>query len=191
MARVAEMSVRASKGMMMAKRWSKSRVRDRRELDRRVAGREQMRVEGWTRKVCRRAQVSGGRVRVRKCYSSVGGDEGNAETVTSTSSLAKLELSIELAKENKKDYGNALADEMKSLRDEGVLQLWSSAASRNVRMRNVFVNEIKRLGIKDPESIAKPSVRNDAAFLFTTVGVTSVVAVAGGFLPVSYILSKI
>ena len=39
------------------------------------------------------------------------------------------------------------------------------------------------MGIKKPEMVAIPSVRNDAAFLFTTVGVTSVVAVAGGFLP--------
>ena len=40
-----------------------------------------------------------------------------------------------------------------------------------------------QVGIKKPEMVAIPSVRNDAAFLFTTVGVTSVVAVAGGFLP--------
>jgi len=39
------------------------------------------------------------------------------------------------------------------------------------------------VGIKKPEGVAVPSVRNDAAFLYTTVGVTSVVAVAGGFLP--------
>lgn len=39
------------------------------------------------------------------------------------------------------------------------------------------------MGIKDPEKVAIPSVRNDAAFLYTLVGVTSVLAVLGGQLP--------
>ena len=40
-----------------------------------------------------------------------------------------------------------------------------------------------QVGIKDPEKVAIPSVRNDAAFLYTLVGVTSVLAVLGGQLP--------
>ena len=48
---------------------------------------------------------------------------------------------------------------------------------------NVFMGELRRVGVKVPDSIGKLSVRNDAAFLITVVGTTSVVAVAGGFLP--------
>ena len=43
--------------------------------------------------------------------------------------------------------------------------------------------ELRKVGIKAPEEIAKPSVRNDAAFLGTTVLTTSVIAVAAGSLP--------
>lgn len=42
---------------------------------------------------------------------------------------------------------------------------------------------LAQVGIKDPEAIAKPSVRNDAAFLFSVVGSTSVIAVVLGQLP--------
>lgn len=48
---------------------------------------------------------------------------------------------------------------------------------------NVFMGELRRVGVKVPDSIGKLSVRNDAAFLITVVGTTSVVAVAAGFLP--------
>lgn len=36
--------------------------------------------------------------------------------------------------------------------------------------RNVFMGELKQMGIKAPDQIAVPSTRNDAAFLWTTVG---------------------
>lgn len=39
------------------------------------------------------------------------------------------------------------------------------------------------MGIKSPDTIAIPSVRNDAAFLFSVVATTSVAAVAAGQLP--------
>ena len=45
------------------------------------------------------------------------------------------------------------------------------------------MGDLKQTGIKGPETIGTPSVRNDAAFLFTTVGVTSVLAVILGQLP--------
>ena len=45
------------------------------------------------------------------------------------------------------------------------------------------MGELRRVGVKVPDSIGKLSVRNDAAFLITVVGTTSVVAVAAGFLP--------
>lgn len=40
-----------------------------------------------------------------------------------------------------------------------------------------------QVGIRNPAAVATPSVRDDAAFLYTLVGVTSVLAVLGGFLP--------
>jgi hypothetical protein len=39
------------------------------------------------------------------------------------------------------------------------------------------------VGVKQPESIGKVSVRNDAAFLFAVVATTSVLAVVLGQLP--------
>lgn len=45
-----------------------------------------------------------------------------------------------------------------------------------------IIDELQ-VGIKNPEAVATPSVRDDAAFLYTLVGVTSVLAVLGGFLP--------
>ena len=43
--------------------------------------------------------------------------------------------------------------------------------------------ELKRVGLKNPENIAKVSVRNDAAFLISVVGTTSIAAVVLGQLP--------
>ena len=48
---------------------------------------------------------------------------------------------------------------------------------------NVFQGELKRVGVKNTGAIATPTIRNERAFLITTVGVTSVLAVAAGFLP--------
>lgn len=43
--------------------------------------------------------------------------------------------------------------------------------------------ELRMVGVKQPEKIAQISVRNDAAFLITVVGTTSVAAVLLGQLP--------
>ncbi|XP_039123961.1 uncharacterized protein LOC120260534 isoform X4 [Dioscorea cayenensis subsp. rotundata] len=45
------------------------------------------------------------------------------------------------------------------------------------------LRELTTIGIKNAENLAIPSVRNDAAFLFTVVGTTSFVAVLAGQLP--------
>ena len=72
---------------------------------------------------------------------------------------------------------------LSEMKEAGVISLWGKTEDSLLR-RNVFMNEIKRAGIQDPEAIAKPSVRNDAAFLITVVGSTSVAAtVAGVALP--------
>lgn len=43
--------------------------------------------------------------------------------------------------------------------------------------------ELRLVGISQPEKIAQISVRNDAAFLWSTVGITSVLALVLGQLP--------
>lgn len=68
-------------------------------------------------------------------------------------------------------------DELKA---EGALSKFGSVVPTR---RNVFPRELSTAGILNQESIGQPSVRNDAAFLISVVGVTSVVAVAGMFLP--------
>lgn len=71
---------------------------------------------------------------------------------------------------------------MEALSKEGNVPKWGGAL-QDLDRRNVFIGELSRVGIKKPDLIGKPSVRNDAAFLYTLVGVTSVVAVAAGSLP--------
>ena len=71
---------------------------------------------------------------------------------------------------------------METLSKEGAVPKWGSGL-QDLDRRNVFIGELSRVGIKKPDLIGKPSVRNDAAFLYTLVGVTSVVAVAAGQLP--------
>ncbi len=71
---------------------------------------------------------------------------------------------------------------MEALSKEGATPKWGCGLAQLER-RNVFIGELSRVGIKKPDLIGKPSVRNDAAFLVTLVGVTSVIAVAAGALP--------
>lgn len=53
----------------------------------------------------------------------------------------------------------------------GTLPKWGVASEGGtMTRRNVFMGELKQMGIKQPDQIATPSVRNDAAFLFSTVG---------------------
>lgn len=77
--------------------------------------------------------------------------------------------------------GEAVKAELDNLTSQGATKLWSSMS--NLSRRNTFMTELTRLGIKNAEELAVPSVRNDAVFLASVVGVTSVIAVAAGFLP--------
>lgn len=72
---------------------------------------------------------------------------------------------------------------MRSLSDAGLVAKWGGAATESVRRRSVFNGDLKLMGIKEPEKIARPTVRNDAAFIVAVVGGTSVVAVLAGQLP--------
>ena len=76
---------------------------------------------------------------------------------------------------------SGVESELNKLREQGITKLWSSTA--NLSRRNTFMTELTRLGIKNAEELAIPSTRNDAVFLASVVGVTSVIAVAAGQLP--------
>merc|ERR1719383_1223376 len=66
-----------------------------------------------------------------------------------------------------------------ALSEAGLVPMFGSAAG-SLQRRNVFLGELKRVGIKDPESLATPSVRNDAAFLVTVFVVFSGLGVVAG-----------
>ncbi|MCO5584244.1 hypothetical protein L7F22_038168 [Adiantum nelumboides] len=77
--------------------------------------------------------------------------------------------------------GDAVMDALEQLRQAGWAKLWNSQPY--VSRRTTFVRELTTLGIKNAEKLGIPSVRDDAAFLWTVVGVTSVLAVLAGQLP--------
>lgn len=96
-------------------------------------------------------------------------------------------------------YSSDVLDALKALKAAGEAPAWGSVfgsdggdgaeaeeASGERQMytrRSVMPGELRQAGIKQPDAIARPSVRNDAAFLATVVGVSSVLAVALGQLP--------
>jgi hypothetical protein len=71
----------------------------------------------------------------------------------------------------------------RALADAGKLRKWGAAKADLASRRQVGFSELRMVGIKAPEAIAKVSVRNDAAFLFSVVASTSVAAVVLGQLP--------
>ncbi|KAF8066189.1 ACS8 [Scenedesmus sp. PABB004] len=89
------------------------------------------------------------------------------------------------------EYSADVLRAMNTLKAAGLVPKWGAEAPDEAggdaggpaARRNVFMGELKQMGIKSPDTIATPSVRNDAAFLYTTVGVVSVLAVAAGQLP--------
>jgi hypothetical protein len=96
-------------------------------------------------------------------------------------------------------YSSDVLDALKALKSAGEAPAWGSvfgaapadgpaedanASERQLyARRGVMPGELRQAGIKQPDAIARPSVRNDAAFLTTVVGVTSVMAIALGQLP--------
>ncbi|KAJ7561081.1 hypothetical protein O6H91_03G013200 [Diphasiastrum complanatum] len=101
--------------------------------------------------------------------SSVGQEGGN------TALLKALQDAIAL-----KDT-DAVKKALDQLKQAGWAKQWSSLP--NPSCRTTYIHELTTLGIKNAENLAVPSVRNDAAFLATVVGTTSVLAVFAGQLP--------
>ncbi|GAV71426.1 hypothetical protein CFOL_v3_14920 [Cephalotus follicularis] len=80
----------------------------------------------------------------------------------------------------KKD-SDAVKDALNKLSQVGWAKRWSSQPY--VSRRPTSLRELTTLGIKNAENLAIPSVRNDAAFLFTVVGTTGFLGVLAGQLP--------
>ncbi|KAM0842248.1 hypothetical protein ACQ4PT_058487 [Festuca glaucescens] len=89
--------------------------------------------------------------------------------------LKALESAID--KKDSEEAKQAL-DQLKEL---GWAKRWSSQPYMS--RRTTSLRELTTLGIKNAENLAIPSVRNDAAFLFTVVGTTGFLAVLAGQLP--------
>ncbi|CAI5972270.1 unnamed protein product [Closterium sp. NIES-65] len=75
----------------------------------------------------------------------------------------------------------ALKVALECLKEAGSVTAWGSYP--NVARRTASVRELTQVGIKNAEKLAVPSVRNDALFLATVVGTTSILALAGTQLP--------
>lgn len=87
------------------------------------------------------------------------------------------------------EYSVDILNAMEALSASGVAPKWG-AGLEQIDRRNVFLGELSKVGIRKSDTIGKPSVRNDAAFLYTLVGVTSVVAVAAGQLPGDWVNTR-
>lgn len=87
----------------------------------------------------------------------------------------------------KLEFSSDILDAMNALKAAGAVPKWGcespESGGAGTTRQNKFNGELKMAGIKSPDQLATPSVRNDAAFLFTVTGVFSVLAVILGQLP--------
>ncbi|KAK4799919.1 hypothetical protein SAY86_025284 [Trapa natans] len=81
---------------------------------------------------------------------------------------------------DKKD-SDAVKEALDQLGEIGWAKKWGSQPY--VSRRTTSLRELTTLGIKNAENLAIPSVRNDAAFLFTVVGTTGFLGLLAGQLP--------
>nr|XP_043633368.1 uncharacterized protein LOC122604548 [Erigeron canadensis] len=80
----------------------------------------------------------------------------------------------------KKD-SDAVKEALTQLSETGWAKKWNSQPY--VSRRTTTLRELTTLGMKNAENLAIPSVRNDAAFLFTVVGTTGFLGTIAGQLP--------
>ncbi|KAG2489980.1 hypothetical protein HYH03_011609 [Edaphochlamys debaryana] len=109
-------------------------------------------------------------------------------TTTQVAAPAELWKELDATTENfrrappsmKIEYSGPVLESFNDLKAAGVTPKWGSELTDALKRRNVFQGELRQVGIKSPDKIAVPSVRNDAAFLITVVGSTSLLAVVAG-----------
>ncbi|GMN33489.1 hypothetical protein TIFTF001_004192 [Ficus carica] len=80
-----------------------------------------------------------------------------------------------------KNDSTGVKEALDQLNEVGWAKIWGSQPY--VSRRTTSLRELTTLGIKNAENLAIPSVRNDAAFLFTVVGTTGFLGVLAGQLP--------
>ncbi|OEL22319.1 hypothetical protein BAE44_0016663 [Dichanthelium oligosanthes] len=107
----------------------------------------------------------------RRCWRA----EAASSSAASGVDLKALQVAID------KKSSNDVKQSLDQLRELGWAKRWSSQPY--VSRRTTSLRELTTLGIKNAENLAIPSVRNDAAFLFTVVGTTGFLAVLAGQLP--------
>lgn len=124
---------------------------------------------------------------------SASSDEAAAATSTIVSDPAPLFSTLDATADalrrapisEKFEFSKEVAGAVRALGAAGALPTWGAArkdASLLTR-RTIGLGDLRMIGIKAPEQIAIPGVRNDLAFLTTVVGVSSVAAVLVGQLP--------
>ncbi|MED6148724.1 hypothetical protein PIB30_055584 [Stylosanthes scabra] len=101
-------------------------------------------------------------------------------TVKASSAAPGVDLNTLQSAITKKD-SNAVKEALDQLSEVGWAKKWSSQPY--VSRRTTSLRELTTLGIKNAENLAIPSVRNDAAFLFTVVGTTGFLGLLAGQLP--------
>ncbi|XP_008232727.1 PREDICTED: uncharacterized protein LOC103331836 [Prunus mume] len=115
-------------------------------------------------------------------------------TRASSSAAPGVDLNTLQSAIAKKD-SSAVKEALDQLSEVGWAKKWSSQPY--VSRRTTSLRELTTLGIKNAETLAVPSVRNDAAFLFTVVGTTGFLGLLAGQLPgdwgffVPYLLGSI
>ncbi|XP_027365259.1 uncharacterized protein LOC113872144 [Abrus precatorius] len=101
-------------------------------------------------------------------------------TIRASSAAPRVDLKTLESAIAKKD-SNDVKEALDQLSEIGWAKKWSSQPY--VSRRTTSLRELTTLGIKNAENLAIPSVRNDAAFLFTVVGTTGFLGVLAGQLP--------
>ncbi|BBH05616.1 hypothetical protein Prudu_017061, partial [Prunus dulcis] len=101
-------------------------------------------------------------------------------TRASSSAAPGVDLNTLQSAIAKKD-SSAVKEALDQLSEVGWAKKWSSQPY--VSRRTTSLRELTTLGIKNAETLAVPSVRNDAAFLFTVVGTTGFLGLLAGQLP--------
>lgn len=81
-------------------------------------------------------------------------------TDKSFSRLESAALALRNAPPSEKyDFSKDVLDAMTAMKENGALRLWGSACDPPVDRRNVFLGELKRVGIKEPSVIGVSSIR--------------------------------
>ncbi|XVE86673.1 hypothetical protein DITRI_Ditri18aG0053300 [Diplodiscus trichospermus] len=118
----------------------------------------------------------------RKCFKLLTPNKLELQLQIRASSSAAPDVDMKTLESaiSKKDSG-AVKEALDQLSEVGWAKKWSSQPY--VSRRTTSLRELTSLGIKNAENLAIPSVRNDAAFLFTVVGTTGFLGVLAGQLP--------